>query len=67
MWFSAKRCSTPFINESACHLAFHKAHGTANPADMLTKALGIAILQKHITCSNLRVTSGRADAALDVE
>ena len=37
---------------------------TANPADMLTKHLAIADLQRHLEFSNLIIRAGRADGSL---
>ena len=42
----------------------HKVVGTANPADMLTKPLAQADLNKHLEYSGLMVQGGRADASL---
>ena len=42
----------------------HKVVGTANPADMLTKPLAQADLNKHLEYSGLVVQGGRADASL---
>ena len=57
-----------WLQERVSHkeLSLAKDHGTANPADMLTKPLAQADLQRHLEFANLRVTGGRADASLQV-
>ena len=41
--------------------------GTANPADMLTKNLAKADLDKHLEFSGLILRDGRADGSLQVD
>ena len=48
------------------HLQLHKAIGTNNPADILTKPINAETLHKHLQFSNLNTTTGRADQALQV-
>ena len=47
-------------------LSLTKVVGTANPADMLTKAVDSNTLNTHLQYSGLAVQQGRADGALDV-
>ena len=51
---------------SAKELKLTKAVGTANPADMLTKNLAKADLEKHLRFSGLILREGRADGSLHV-
>ena len=51
---------------SAKELQLTKVVGTANPADMLTKYLAKADLDKHLQFSGLLTRVGRADGSLQV-
>ena len=51
---------------SAKDLQLTKVVGTANPADMLTKHLAKADLDKHLEFSGLLLRDGRADGSLQV-
>ena len=51
---------------SAKGVQLTKVVGTANPADMLTKHLAIADLQRHLDFGNLIIRAGRADGSLHV-
>ena len=51
---------------SAKEISLEKVLGTANPADMLTKNLAKADLDRHLEFSNLIVHTGRADGSLQV-
>ena len=43
-----------------------KLVGTTNPADMFTKHLGKANLDKHIELSGVQLRAGRADGSLQI-
>ena len=47
-------------------LALSKVIGTDNPADMLTKPLAQAELEKHLAYSGFSAQSGRAEGALQI-
>ena len=51
---------------SAKQLKLTKVVDTANPADMLTKNLAKADLDKHLEFSGLIICAGRADGSLHV-
>ena len=51
---------------SAKDFSLTKVVGTANPADMLTKYLARADLEKHLEFSGLILCAGRADGSLHV-
>ena len=51
---------------SAKELKLTKAVGTANPADMLTKNLARADLDRHLELSSIIICTGRADGSLHV-
>ena len=51
---------------SAKDLQLTKVVGTANPADMLTKHLAKADLDKHLEFSGLLLRDGHADGSLQV-
>ena len=51
---------------SAKDLQLTKVVGTANPADMLTKHLAKADLDRHLEFSGLILRDGRADGSLQV-
>ena len=52
---------------SAKDLSLTKVVGPANPADMLTKNLAKADLDKHLEFSGLILRDGRADGSLQVD
>ena len=52
---------------SAKQLRLTKVVGTANPADMLTKNLAKADLDRHLEFSGLILRDGRADGSLHVD
>ena len=51
---------------AAKDLKLTKVNGTANPADMLTKHLVKADLDRHLEISGLSLCAGRADGSLHV-
>ena len=51
---------------AAKDLQLTKVVGTANPADMLTKYLAKADLDKHLEFSSLNLRAGRADGSLQI-
>ena len=51
---------------SAKEFKLTKVVGTANPADMLTKNLARADLDRHLELSGLIICTGRADGSLQV-
>ena len=59
-----KRHNLPNINIMNKDATLNKVIGTANPADMPTKPLTQADLNKHLAYSGLLVKEGRADASL---
>ena len=58
-----------WLQERVAHkqVALSKVQGTANPADMCTKALAQADLLRHLGFSNLIIAEGRADASLQID
>ena len=61
----------PIPLDSGAHICkdfkLTKVVGTANPADMLTKNLARADLEKHLEFSGLILSAGRADGSLHVD
>ena len=51
---------------SAKDLSLTKVVGIANPADMLTKNLARANLDRHLAFSSLKLSAGRADGSLQL-
>ena len=51
---------------SAKDLSLTKVVGTSNPADMMTKYLARADMDKHLEFSDLILRTGRADGSLQI-